>query len=242
MTIGSLFSGIGGMELGLEMIGMGKVRWQCEIDPCARAVLAKHWPKVKRYDDVRSIDATAEKVDIICGGFPCQDISDAGTNHRRRGLDGERSGLWHEFARVVRLLQPSHVFVENVASLAERGLDRVLGDLASMGFDAEWGCFGACETGAPHMRKRLFILAHANGESEPARTVDEKVARLPAFSNTLWNGGLSSSTPLRMDDGVSGGVDRLRLLGNAVVPRQAAHAWCVLHSMMAVSSRKQAEP
>src|SRR5687767_200061 len=137
MRIGSLFSGIGGIELGLEMLGLGPVVWQAEKDPYAYNVLAHHWPNAIRFRDVRRIDANAPKVDIICGGFPCQDISVAG---RGAGIGGKRSGLWSEFARIIRDLRPSVVFVENVAALRRRGLNRVLGDLAALGFDAQWTC------------------------------------------------------------------------------------------------------
>jgi DNA (cytosine-5)-methyltransferase 1 len=161
VTVGSLFSGIGGLELGLEMRGFGEVIWQAESDPHARAVLAKHWPSVRCFEDVREIDATSPRPDIICGGFPCQDISLAG---RGAGIDGERSGLWREFERIVRVLRPGLVFIENVAALLGRGLDRVLRDLAALGFDAEWETFRASDVGAPHRRDRLFLLAYADRE------------------------------------------------------------------------------
>lgn len=158
MTVGSLFTGIGGLDLALEHFGH-RVIWQAESDGYARAVLAKHWPAVKCFEDVREIDATSPPPDIICGGFPCQDISNAG---KRVGIDGERSGLWSEFARIIREVRPRFVFVENVAALAVRGLDRVLGDLAALGFDAEWDVLRAADVGAPHLRARIFILAYAN--------------------------------------------------------------------------------
>jgi DNA (cytosine-5)-methyltransferase 1 len=158
LTIGSLFSGIGGLDLGLEWAGLGPVVWQCEIDPFCRAVLAKHWPDAKRYDDVRSIDGFTQRVDVICGGFPCQDISDAG---KRAGIDGERSGLWSEYARIVGILRPRFVVVENVAALLGRGMGRVLGDLAALGYDAEWSTLRASDIGAPHRRERVFIVAYA---------------------------------------------------------------------------------
>lgn len=163
MTVGSLFSGIGGLELGLEMVGLGPVVWQAERDPYASAVLARHWPTVRRYDDVRDIDERAERPEVICGGFPCQDISNAG---KRAGIEGERSGLWSEYARIVRVLRPRFVFVENVAALLARGIDRVLGDLAEAGYDAQWDCFRASDVGAPHRRERVFILAYAGCERE----------------------------------------------------------------------------
>ncbi len=156
MTIGSLFAGIGGLELGLERAGLGPTIWQAEQDPYCLRVLAKHWPGARRYDDVRSINAEAERPDIICGGFPCQDISAAG---KGAGLAGQRSGLWREYARIVRELRPRFVVVENVSALLGRGLGDVLGDLAACGYDAEWDCIPAAAVGAPHRRDRVFVVA-----------------------------------------------------------------------------------
>lgn len=155
MLIGSLFSGIGGLELGLERAGLGRVAWQCEMDPYCRAVLARHWPDAARYDDVRSIDGSAARVDVVCGGFPCQPVSVAG----RRLAQADERWLWPEFARVARELRPAVVVVENVPGLRSAGLRDVLADLAALGFDAEWSTLAASDTGAPHIRRRLFIVA-----------------------------------------------------------------------------------
>ena len=161
MTIGSLFSGIGGLELGLEWAGLGPVKWQVENDAFCRRVLERHWPDAERFDDVRNVSARElEPVDVVCGGFPCQDISLAG---RGDGIDGARSGLWSEFARIVGELRPRFVVVENVATLVTRGLDRVFGDLAEGGYDAIWFPLRASDIGASHRRERIFIVAHANG-------------------------------------------------------------------------------
>lgn len=159
-----LFSGIGGFSLGLERSGAFETVAFCEIEPYCQKVLAKHWPKVPIYDDVRTI--TAERlaadgiaVDAICGGFPCQDISTAG---KGAGLEGERSGLWYEYARIIGEVRPRYVIVENVSALLVRGLDRVLGTLAALGYDAEWHCIPASSIGAPHRRDRVWIVAYAN--------------------------------------------------------------------------------
>lgn len=161
LTFGSLFAGIGGFDLGFERAGM-VCKWQVEIDDYANKVLAKHWPNVRRWPDVRTWpQPDTARVDVICGGFPCQDISNAG---KRAGITGERSGLWSEYVRIVRLLRPRFVVVENVAALLIRGIDRVLGDLAESGFDAEWDCIPACAFGAPHSRERVFLVAHSNKE------------------------------------------------------------------------------
>lgn len=158
ITFGSLFSGIGGLDLGLERAGM-VCRWQCEIDPYATKVLEKHWPHVKRYSDVRTI-TEPEPVDLICGGVPCQPWSVAG---KRRGQDDARD-LWPEFWRVCLLVQPRFILVEEVPGFAVAGgLGRALTDLACAGFDAEWFHLSAADVGAPHLRKRLFVVAYANG-------------------------------------------------------------------------------
>ncbi|MDY6960326.1 MAG: DNA cytosine methyltransferase [Pseudomonadota bacterium] len=169
MRVLDLFSGIGGFSLGLERAGMRTVAF-CEIEPFARRVLRKHWPEVPIYEDVRQLTADALRrdgigVDLICGGFPCQDISFAG---KGAGLAGERSGLWSEFARLIGELRPEFVIVENVAALLGRGLDRVLGDLATLGFDAEWHCIPAAAVGAPHRRDRVWIIAYPRGEQHEA--------------------------------------------------------------------------
>ena len=163
VTYGSLFSGIGGMDLGLEMASNDRVRfvckWQVENNKYAQKVLEKHWPGVQREEDVRFAGAAnLPRVDVIIGGFPCQDISYAG---KGAGLAGERSGLWYEFARVIRELEPRVVVVENVRALLTRGIDSVLGTLAEIGFDAEWHCIPAAAVGAPHHRDRVWVLAYA---------------------------------------------------------------------------------
>lgn len=138
----------------------------CEIEPYCRAVLRKHWPEVPCYDDVRTL--TAERLradgieaDVICGGFPCQDISLAG---KGAGIDGAQSGLWAEFARLIGDLRPRYAIVENVSALLNRGLGRVLGDLAAIGYDAEWHCISAAAVGAPHRRDRIWIVAYPERE------------------------------------------------------------------------------
>ncbi|MCP4449686.1 MAG: DNA cytosine methyltransferase, partial [Myxococcales bacterium] len=125
MNILSLFAGIGGLELGLERAGLGTTRWQVELEPFNRKVLAAHWPDAERFADVRDVSAEDfPGCDVICGGFPCQDISLAG---KGEGIDGQRSGLWREFARLIGEIRPRIVVVENVPDLAVRGLGRVLG-------------------------------------------------------------------------------------------------------------------
>jgi len=175
-----LFSGIGGFSLGLERTGGFETVAFCEIDPFCRRVLAKHWPGVPIYEDVRTLTAARLAadgigVDAICGGFPCQDISLAG---KGAGIEGERSGLWSEYARLIGELRPRYVLVENVAALLGRGLDRVLGDLAALGYDAEWHCIPASAVGAPHSRDRLWIVGHPDNESEPTSAKHDEASGL----------------------------------------------------------------
>jgi DNA (cytosine-5)-methyltransferase 1 len=158
-----LFSGIGGFSLGLERTGGFQTVAFCEIEPFCRSVLAKHWPGVPIYEDVKIL--TTERlgsdgitVDVICGGFPCQDISVAG---KGAGLDGERSGLWFEFHRLIKEIKPQYAIIENVSALRSRGLDAVLRSLAEIGYDAVWHCIPASAVGAPHQRDRIWIVAYA---------------------------------------------------------------------------------
>lgn len=182
MNVGSLFSGIGGFELGFERAGM-RVSWQVERDAFCRAVLARHFPDAARFEDVREVGAgNLAPVDLICGGFPCQDLSSAG---RGAGIDGARSGLWSEFARIVRELRPRYVVVENVPALLsgkgkrwERGpIGRVLGDLAEARYDAEWACLSAREFGAPHLRKRVWIVAYPAWDAQAGAAAEPRPER-----------------------------------------------------------------
>ncbi len=242
MTIGSLFSGIGGLERGLEDVGLGPVMWQVEIDEWCRGVLARHWPDVVRYEDVRAVCTPSgvrpETVDVICGGFPCQDIADT----QGAGLDGPRSGLWFEMLRVVRELRPRVVVVENVSALALRGLDRVLAGLAACGYDAEWSTLRSCDLGQPHRRARAFVLAYANPDGRiagPKEGLHVRWARWndahgrsdrvpgPRDDEATWRAFRSSGGPepgiRRGHDGFPTRMDRRRLsaLGNAVDVRAA---------------------
>jgi DNA (cytosine-5)-methyltransferase 1 len=266
MNVLDLFSGIGGFSLGLERAGMRTVAF-CEIDPYCRRVLHKHWPDVPVFGDVRNLTAkvlantigntlrdqprrrdgargtnTSEPqhngsqwIDVIAGGFPCQDISVAG---KGAGLGGEHSGLWSEYARIIGEVRPRYVIVENVAALLGRGLARVLGDLAALGFDAEWHCIPASAVGAPHRRDRIWIVAYAcdpgrrrqsanggmaNSVSERSQgSIWTKLLGLsewehqPSGGSSHW---LAEPDVGRVAHGVSNRVDRLRALGNAVVPQ-----------------------
>jgi DNA (cytosine-5)-methyltransferase 1 len=223
LTIGSLFSGIGGLELGLERAGLGPVLWQVEKDEYCRAVLAKHWPDATRYEDVKDVGGhNLARVDVICGGFPCQDISYAGPVGRAGiGISGRRSGLWYEFARIVGELGPGFVVVENVAALLDGGIGHVLGTLADLGYDAEWSNVSACSVGGSHVRQRVFIVAHANVLGLSGRLRDGKGFGVQAFPSASVRWNVSAPFVCRGSDGVPGRPHRLRGLGNAVVPQVA---------------------
>jgi len=221
-----LFSGIGGFSLGLERTGGFETVAFCEIEPYCRAVLAKHWPGVPCYDDVRELTAARLSadgitVDVICGGFPCQDISLAGAG---AGLSGERSGLWREYARLIRELRPRVVIVENVTALLGRGMGDVLGDLATLGLDAEWECIPASAVGLPHERDRIWIIAYAQkieglrGLFERGlRSVPDRVSDWKAWAFKCW----PDASPIvrRVNDGIPNRMGRVESAGNAVVPQ-----------------------
>lgn len=257
-TIGSLFSGIGGLELGLERAGLGPVVWQVEIDPFCRAVLAKHWPNVTRYEDVTR-PRNYPKVDIICGGFPCQDVSSAGAC---RGLGGEQSSLWWYYADVVRQVRPRIVVVENVNSGKGLWLPYVRHQLHLLGYATRALLLSAADVGAPHLRRRVFVVADAHGDRELARAIDgQKVRASKASADALRRSplqqrrgrqaGAKEAHAIRRSSGgwrdpepgmvrvVHGVPDRLdglgarrRALGNAVVPACAEAIGCVIIEML----------
>lgn len=218
LTIGSVCSGIGGLELGLERAGLGPTRWQIEIDPRARAVLEQHWPNATRLEDLRIVAARASEladVDIICGGTPCQDLSSAG---RRAGLRGARSGLWFDMLEIVRAKLPAFVVWENVAGSIRRGLDVVVGGLRDVGYQVVGTRLSAADTGAPHERERVFVVAHLDRarEPQPQRQVGEVGGR----PDDVPRWPPPPDVP-RVVHGFPGRVDRERALGNSVVPAQA---------------------
>jgi DNA (cytosine-5)-methyltransferase 1 len=227
MNVLDLFSGIGGFSLGLERSGMRTVAF-CEIEPFARRVLACHWPQVPCYDDVRTLTAArlaadGISVDVIAGGFPCQDISSAG---KGAGIDGERSGLWGEYARIIGELRPRFVIVENVAALLGRGLGRVLGDLAAIGYDAEWDCIPASYVGARQLRDRIWIVAYPERNGLQGRSFIAAAWRGKSRKEQLaglvqpctWP-TLSSARDRGTGHGIPNRTHRNKAIGNAVVPQ-----------------------
>lgn len=286
ITLGSMFAGIGGLELGFESTGRFETKWQVEIDDYANQVLSKHWPSVARWKNVKTFPPRPLadwQCDVIAGGFPCQDLSFAG---KGAGLAGERSGLFSEIIRVASIIKPRAIVLENVAALYARGLDVVLGEMAQIGYDAEWHCVSAASVGAPHRRDRVFIigwntngkhdeaikkvsrrtfadtggsgatLCDTYGNCKPISTVDAKASKLQGdmadtsskrsaarVSGTtrgsqrdakitingcdrLPRGTASNQWAVepsmgRVANGVPRRVDRLRCLGNAIVPQVA---------------------
>ena len=267
LTFGSLFAGIGGIDLGFERAGLRCV-WQCEFDEWCRGILARHWPDVPRYDDVRELSALGvRRPDVLVGGFPCQPFSLAG---KRKAQDDPRH-LWPYFARLVGDLRPAYVVGENVRGLCNRGLDEVLGDLAALGYDAEWQVVSAASCGAPHIRERVFIVAYAESLGERAGLCPDEPAEVGGRRPSDGGGSARAESAAHVADadgarsqraepqqaagragfaecgagriftrrptpgwqleprvgrmayGVPGRVDRLRGLGNAVVPAVAEY-------------------
>ncbi len=264
LRILDLFSGIGGFSLAARWVGGFETVQFVERDPFCQRILHKHWPDVPIHDDICTFQPQPGSADVVVGGFPCQDISTAG---KQAGIkDGTRSGLFYELMRVVRLVGPRYIVLENVAAIVSNGLDTVLGEMAAAGFDAEWACIPAADVGACHRRDRWWCVAYASHmfsdgrppghDREPRRqsvpqsgNSDSKgyaphphrqrqQERQPAAItggpgwtgwgdaarrlNPDWRSYLSEPVLRRGDDGLSGRVDRLRALGNAVVPQVAA--------------------
>lgn len=225
MTFLSLFSGIGGLDLGLERAGMRCIG-QVEIDPFCRRVLAKHWPDVPKHDDVRTFDPTSfGDVDAIVGGFPCQDVSNAG---HRAGVSAPRSGLYGQVLRCIRVVRPAITLLENVAALLARGMGTVLGDVAEIGLDAEWDCLSASACGALHHRDRVFIWAFPPDTSgvrpQGLRPTTEESWTWEQFEGLVQaeiRVSIPAGTSGGMADGLPDRTHRLKGLGNAVVPQVA---------------------
>ena len=208
MTVGSLFSGIGGIDLGLERTKRFRTLWFCERDPYCQRVLAKHWPEVPLYSDVNDINASVPRPDVLVGGFPCQPVSYAG---KRMAQEDER-WLWPHVERCIRIFRPEGVLLENVTGLLTAGFDDVISGLAACGYDAEWDCIPAAAVGAPHRRDRVFIVAaprvvaDAPGESGDGRDDHAGVGSQSAARAQPRDGG---GPALVADaDGAAGGSSR----------------------------------
>ena len=230
MRVLDCFAGIGGFSLGLERAGFETVAF-CEIEPYCQKVLAKHWPEVPIYDDIRRI--TADRLlrdgirpDVITGGFPCQDLSAAG---KQAGIDGERSGLWAELARLLREIRPRYAIFENVPNLLNgdggNWFKRILWDIWQVGYDSEWHCVPASHVGAPHQRDRVWVIAYPQCERPQGQ--GQYLKSLSAKTDKDWqaNGFVDAFQAGRLPyvcrehDGLSATSHRLKALGNAVVPQ-----------------------
>jgi len=227
MKVLDLFSGIGGFSLGLERAGFETVAF-CEIEEYPRKVLAKHWPNVPIYEDVRHVtkeqlESDGIRPDVICGGFPCTDASTA--QEHRTGTTGERTGLYREIIRAICMVRPKYTIMENVAGLLDTGMGSVLGDLAEVGNDAEWDCISSSDVGAPHERERLWIVANPSGvgqqrSGEYFKSINkEKDSYREASGLVDAVQGEALPYVCRRHDGLSSSMDRIKCLGNAVVPQ-----------------------
>lgn len=245
MRIGSLFAGIGGFELGFERgYPESETLWQVEQNQWCRSILRKHWKNTTIYEDIRDVGKhNLKPVDIILGGFPCQDISIS--NKNARGLDGKRSGLWWEMHRVISELRPRYAVLENVPNVIRLGGREVVGSLTTIGYDCEWTIISARQFNAPHKRSRWFCIAKLSNPDTPRietgteipisvatrRSFEyEQLSRcesLPSLWNNKkasdWDGIGHQSSVHRMDDGLSHRVDRIRGLGNSIVPAQSEY-------------------
>ena len=256
LTVGSLFTGIGGFDLGFERAWM-RVVWQAEMDPYCCRVLGKHWPDVPNLGDVTKVDwGSVPAVDVLCGGYPCQPFSLAG---RREG-DRDPRHLWPPVRDAFDVLRPGWVVLENVPGHLTLGFGQVLGELAEIGYDTEWDCLPASAFGAPHRRDRVFIVAYPNGARCETQRAQPTGSEQPKFGGhgeiqhvadpqecggrtglcedgtprIRWDGLANSGDSFggfwaaepdvgRVAYGVPNRVDRLRALGNAIVPQIAEH-------------------
>jgi len=251
MNVLDLFSGCGAFSLGLEAAGMKTVAF-CEIDPFCRYLLKRRWPDVPIFNDIFKISAkrlAGFKIDVICGGFPCTDISLS--KEYAGGLDGSESGKWFRYAELIDEIRPRYAIVENVPALLVRGFDRVLGSLAEIGYDAEWSCISSAAMGAPHIRDRLWIVAYPKSQTfatfEPlfregaddpfaanadstgpcGPTARQNLAcnvktKTTEFGDTFTYCGLQwppLNSYLRMGDGIARPTHSIRIIGNSLSPQ-----------------------
>lgn len=243
MTHGSLFSGIGGFEQAAQWVGIPTL-WNCEIASYPRRVLERRFPETKRYEDVKKL-SNPEYVDIINGGFPCQDISLAG---KGVGIIGTRSGLWYEMYRIVREVRPRFVIIENSPALLYRGFERVLCDLSEVGYDAEWRCLLNADFGFDHRRERLYVIAYSNEVKRQAGRIQEWSQTQGIFvppSNQHSGFSLAQrifEMPDRehigINDGIQGWTHRIGCIGNAVNPVVAKYLFeCIILFENKISKR-----
>ena len=225
LTHGSLFSGIGGFDLAAKRENI-KTLWNCEINEFNKKILLKNFPETKQYQDITEL-SNPKHVDILSGGFPCQDISVA--NVKGVGINGSKSGLWSEYARIIGDIKPRYVIIENSPTLLVRGFGRVLCDLSKIGYDAEWQCLQAQNFGFNHKRERLFIIAYPEryrrlfrvfdfNPSEFRKIYNSSSKKINLHSEIKKYERDGDSENIRADNGLPNRVDRIAGCGNAVIP------------------------
>ena len=236
MTLGSLFSGRGGFEIGAKSVGI-KMLWTCEIDKFLHYKLRRIIPDAKHYQDVQFV-TNPEKVDIISAGFPCQDVSVS--NHKnRKGIKGNRTGLWREVARITDEIKPSYLVLENSPELLKQGFEYVLRDLSDIGYNAEWDCWRAADFGFPHNRRRLYVIAYPHsiglrcGILQPPGAFEllHKWTPTEAYLrvSTGRTEGFRNNTAIQRDNEFPNFVREIAAFGNAVMPVVAEHLFrCIL--------------
>jgi len=229
LTHGSLFSGIGGFNRGADVVGI-KTIWDCEILPYPRAILKQHFTESRQYIDIKEL-LNPEYVDIISGGFPCQDISIAKVtgggiiNGQAQGIDGEKSGLWSEMYRICRIVRPKYIIIENSPMLTVRGLERILCDLSKIGYDAEWQCLSGTTFGIQQGRERIYIIAYPHTISIQG-SQSQQIFREPELQRKLsrvypgWRTRRDLPEPRTYGStyDLPNLVDRIKAIGNAVQP------------------------
>lgn len=226
LTVGSVFSGVGGLDLGLERTGGFKIIWQSEIDHYCCQVLRRHWPDIPNHGNAVLIDwDNVEPPDLICGGYPCQPFSTAG---KRNGTSDLRH-LWPFLAEGIRRLRPRYVLLENVLGHLSLGFGEVIGEMAVLGYDTRWDCVSAYSVGSPQHRERVFIvgvrrpdLSDTDGSGSKSRSWTEFFARRIAQPDQYGWWAVEPGVG-RVADGIPNRLDRIRALGNAVVPQVAEH-------------------
>lgn len=238
MTHGSLFSGVGGFELGAQLARIPTL-WNCEIGEFNRKILKQHFPDTKQYADIRELHHP-EPVDIISGGFPCQDLSIAG---KGRGITGERSGLWSEMYRIIEQVRPSYVVIENSPELLKKGFEKVLYPLSEIGYHAEWQCLSGPTFGVQQGRERVYCIAyslHLRPQGKPSQQIFRKSLLQEQFQGISPGWRTRSDIPqprgYRSVDDLPHIVDRVKAGGNAVMPRIANYLFeCIKQHAKAVS-------
>ena len=223
-----LFSGIGGFSYGMEATGSISTKAFVEINDFCGKVLQKHWPNIPVYKDIRNVTIRKNTFDIICGGFPCQDVSCAAVG-KQQSILGNRSGLWFEYLRLISEGKPTWVVIENVENLRNKGLATILQQLTALGYDAEWHIIRACDVGFPHVRKRIWIIAYLmrDGMERNSPFPLQGLRSIPWRENgrrcedflRRWNS--TDAILLRSSNGIPNYMDRVNALGNSIIPQIA---------------------